>query len=428
MLKKILILSLMALLSVAVNCQVISSDEGSGSIEENTSTKKYLKSKYTRLELDAIALSQGSSKDGFVNERLIVKIVKALKTIQSEYPEVGQIHSDGQHALNSLIIGLTKDAKKIFERKAEIVEKNFSEYVEGKTGIQRLDEFNAKYKAASIRLVFDFLIVEFQYPMDISVLSKMYETIPEVAYVETNGIVGDRYEIFLIQKGKHWHFVFKHGRGDCPAGCIYEHYYYYTYIPEKQKVIKNGELPSNRSRAGGIYLWGIPTRRAVRPFSSYKDIAKKVKDTSSWWVSLHGVDVLGYLLTNPKSPSYGEDLEPKGHFRKIRDDVLAHKREALLLLIQSLEYPDTSVSNRAYYHLKNITKKDFGRTGVKWKEWLESLPDISQRKDSAYSSIISSNVKRIYSLLKVQPDWLPNQFSKKNTRLSVLKSGVYLIY
>jgi hypothetical protein len=70
MLKKILILSLMALLSVAVNCQVISSDEGSGSIEENTSTKKYLKSKYTRLELDAIALSQGSSKDGFVNERL----------------------------------------------------------------------------------------------------------------------------------------------------------------------------------------------------------------------------------------------------------------------------------------------------------------------------------------------------------------------
>ena len=97
------------------------------------------------------------------------------------------------------------------------------------------------------------------------------------------------------------------------------------------------------------------------------------------------MNVLGYLITNPDYPRFGEDYgshrmiaSMDSHFEKVRDDVLLNKKDAILSLIQYLEYPDEQVSKTAYDHLKNLSGEDFGKdpgASLKWKNWLNDMTD-----------------------------------------------------
>lgn len=344
---------------------------------------------------EALILIQGHTEDGFIDEELKEKIIEALRAIRSEYPDMEKIQARPMFGMSSLDLELIEEAGKIIEKKVKIKAKQasndrqqrhwriFGISFEDETGIGEIDKLNKKYGVKSwssnigLRESGGHLSLNFSVPMDIATLKDIYESSPEVENAFLSGGCLDGDEIFFLPKGDSWHFVFKHGWGDCPSGCINNHYYYFTFNKQKGTVTKEGELPADKSRSGGIYLWGIPDRRAVRPFASYDDIKNKAKD-STWWISLHAIDVLGYLLTNPEWPRFGEDCSDSNasrHFENVRDDVLAHKQEAIFLLIQNLNHTDEQVSALAYKYLKEVTKEDFGnskKAAIKWKKWLES--------------------------------------------------------
>jgi hypothetical protein len=193
---------------------------------------------------DALVLSQGTSTDGFINQEMEAKIRGALKAIRSKFPETANLHARPSFALDTLAVGLTKQGQDVIKRKVKMTEDSPKEEpITGDTGIVKLDQLNAKYGATSVTAFYSpaLLFVRFKKPMDIPVLIKIYAAIPESQATEGDEAMGDGDEIHLKRDNQVWLFAFKHGWGDCPAGCINNQYFFFSYRPDTQAVKKTGE-------------------------------------------------------------------------------------------------------------------------------------------------------------------------------------------
>lgn len=198
----------------------------------------------SREELDASILSQGTSKDGFINQQVQAQMLAALKAIRAKFPETAKIHALPSFALDTLNVRLTQAGQMIIERKVKMTsDSRRDELITGQTGIRELDKLNAKYGVKSVSAFFftDTLLLTFKNPMDIPALTKIYAAIPEVQAVAGDRTLGDGDEIQLKRDDQIWQFSFKHGWGDCPSGCINKQYFFFSYRPDTQAVSKTGE-------------------------------------------------------------------------------------------------------------------------------------------------------------------------------------------
>jgi len=318
------------------------------------------------LKLDAMHLAQGFGTDGHIDREMKGRILRALRAIRTAHPEVRGLHGRGLYTLDSLLVFPSDEAQRTIQPHTRKREDGHLLLRDGETSLAEFDALNARHGASVGLCGLGMLGVWFPRPMDIEVLCREYGALPGIEEACPNFLCGDGDEVFLKIRGGRWHFVFKAGWGDCPSGCINEYFFYYTYTPEDGRVVKHDELPSEKARAGGIYRWGIPNRRATKPFASYDDLVAKVSD-ETWWVALHAVDVLGFLLTEPDSHRFGEDSEQ--HFRKLRGEVLAHREAALALLRGCLRHPDEDVREVAGQYLQEIARGK-GREESEWRERL----------------------------------------------------------
>lgn len=77
------------------------------------------------------------------------------------------------------------------------------------------------------------------------------------------GIIGGSQNIFVFDRSDGWDLAFWEGSGDCPAGCINNHYYYFS-VKKDGRVIKVGEYTriynsiTNSFDATGVSMWGLP--------------------------------------------------------------------------------------------------------------------------------------------------------------------------
>ena len=197
-----------------------------------------------RDELDGEILSQGTSKDGFLNPESQTQILTVLKAIREKFPEVAMIHARPSFSLDTLMVVLTTNGQEIIERKVNMASDSPREVeISGGTGISGLDQLNSKYGAASVSAFFStrVLLIKFKAPMDIAVLTNIHSAIPEVPGTKIDKAMGGGDNIQLKREGDAWQFTFIHGWGDCPSGCIHKHYYYFSYRPDTQTVTKTGE-------------------------------------------------------------------------------------------------------------------------------------------------------------------------------------------
>lgn len=211
--------------------------------DSSPSRVQHVSPQVNREEFDAAILSQGTSKDGFINPETQAQIMTALKAIRAKFPEVAKIHARSTCALDRMFVGLTTNGQQIIAQKVKIDDSQQTELIAGGTGIRELDELNRKFAATSVKPLIgpDLLLVRFTTPMDIPVLSKIYAGIPAVAGAEGVMMLGGGDQIELKRENQVWRFTFTHGWGDCPSGCINHHYYYFSYRPDTQAVTKTGE-------------------------------------------------------------------------------------------------------------------------------------------------------------------------------------------
>lgn len=304
-------------------------------------------------DAEAAVLAQGTGREGRLDPTKLAEIRSVLARVRTKLPDLASIRARPPYEIDSLVLVL-------------------EEGIDAAT-LKELERALGSRGAAVSPLGAGLLLLRFDGPRDVPGLLEPYGELPGVARAEPNHLVGDGDEITLIRRGALWHFVFKHGWGDCPSGCIHNHYRYVTYDPRNGSVELVAELPADE-RPSGSPLWGIPARFSVNAFSSHAAIERAVAD-ERWWVALHAVKVSSFLLTEPKSPMFGEDFEPQGRFEAVRDDVLAHRREAVAELVKALDHGDPDVAAAAHEGLLQNTDRTWGRDAegrAAWRRWLET--------------------------------------------------------
>lgn len=71
-------------------------------------------------------------------------------------------------------------------------------------------------------------VLESPKPINIYALSKKFNTIDGVIFAEENRTVGEGNDISALIEQNYLTIVFSKGWGDCPAGCIYRHYWLFN--------------------------------------------------------------------------------------------------------------------------------------------------------------------------------------------------------
>ena len=141
---------------------------------------------------------------------MVDQIEQDLASIYAVEPYLAKLDNRAPWVPGQIIVKITDDA---------LVEYLAGEYHD-------LDALNATYGLVEDRVLFNsWLILKFADPYHPHVLGDVYAAVESVINVEANGIVGDGDDIIATEVGR---YTFKHGWGDCPAGCIKEHFWVYT--------------------------------------------------------------------------------------------------------------------------------------------------------------------------------------------------------
>jgi hypothetical protein len=337
----------------AAGCKSVTSDQGSSG-----------KPMIPLEEKDALYLVQGHSKNGHVDHKLKRQVLQALKTIRANYPELSQIHVFERHTLDNMIVYLDKNREATVVRYMKRDDKNLP-YLVRHSGLASLDRLVRRYRGRYCKTGLEdtsILSVLFPRPMDMRSLQREFDALPGIAS-SPNMSLGGGDDIIFKPRGDKWHFIFKRGWEHSLGYPLKQHYHYYTYEPDSGRVVKKAQLPPEMRFSGIIHLWGVPGRRSVRPFVSLQDLRAKAAH-KNWWVRLHAVDVLGFLLTNPAHSRLGEDDQPKGHFKKLRDEVRSNHQRALGSLRKASFDTDREVRQTASRAFKKIMATRYPRAKI----------------------------------------------------------------
>lgn len=188
--------------------------------------------------------------------------------------------------------------------------------------------------------------------------------------------VGDGDSITFIDHQKPWGIVFKHGTGDCLAGCTQNNWYYFTCEPTSGVIFKVEE-----QKEGKFHLWGIPARYPVSAFESILDIESALS-SSKWWIRLHALVAYSTLLeVSHRSPHFGP------HFREDEFNIfLKLWTEAQPLrakIIKSMKRlktdSDAFVAHRAKTCLRLLENNEKHPNRLSYPEFARPYPELTDK-------------------------------------------------
>lgn len=330
----------------------------------------------TAYRYSAAAFLQGSSRDGFLDERVVDSIASAIRAIHLAFPEVHGVQASPARSIDALWLTFAPEAQERFLAciGVEVDSTAVIQPIDGlRTCLPAVDSLNRRYGAQRLDLIWGGkeARVTFGRVLDTSTLQGVYESLPEVEKALASPLLmaPPIQNIFLRRKPDRWHFVFLRGPDNC-EDCY--HWYYYTYNPESGRIEKDGELPANAPRdRGTIYLWGIPRLGLLQPFESYEKVESATRDPE-WWVRQQAIEALHFLLVCSELTSLGAHLaRSTEHFEMLDREVESRKKEVLLLLAEALDDPDPDVRQVAKRSLEDATGQVLD-TGKEWKDWIEA--------------------------------------------------------
>ncbi len=148
---------------------------------------------------------------------LASRIAADLRAVRSEYgeaiPPIRGIHYTEPWS-HSVLLGLTDTAYALYE----------------KGSYHEWDSLNRQF-GGSVRRVGSegkLLAVAFNKDLHPRLVEEAYFKLPGVHWVGPNSLYGDNPQVYPRQNGDEMTYLFRDAWGDCPAGCIYSHYWYFV--------------------------------------------------------------------------------------------------------------------------------------------------------------------------------------------------------
>lgn len=94
----------------------------------------------------------------------------------------------------------------------------------------------------------------------IGAVKERYPMVAEIDALEdtSDPVIGVSENIFVIDRPAGWNLVFWEGSGDCPSGCLNDHYWYFS-VEASGEIEFTGEYRRDfDARTGGYVESGVP--------------------------------------------------------------------------------------------------------------------------------------------------------------------------
>ncbi|MFQ6608859.1 MAG: T9SS type A sorting domain-containing protein, partial [Fidelibacterota bacterium] len=198
----------------------------------------------------------------------------------------------------------------------------------------------------------DTYVLFYAAPLEMWQLSQLYEIHPDVIYAEPNGSVGDGDNIEFFEKSGIMYFVFSHGWGDCPAGCIERFYWYVSATEIDDDYVGTLEEEWYRDFSEPyIQHWNIPPRYAMTMFNNADSIFAVILSAPEWWIRRHAIEGTRRFF-NKSHPWASED--DNDHWYELQGELQSRQAEVIEVLEAALEDTDPDVAASAEIALEVI--------------------------------------------------------------------------
>ena len=348
---------------------------------------------------EALRVLQGTDTVMFFDAHRISAVARALHTIREQYPEIESIGPGPTEQFLVLDIPGSEVTAALIKAATEATGGRLRTYPGGDstqyipvtvctTGLPALDALNARLGLDSV--VVDPLLVAswdsmavavmyFSRPTNLPAIRPLYDSLHIAGVFEAPWHSDDGDRIALVPKGRVLHFVLSAAGGDCPNGCTERANYYFSFDTASGRVSWDDSLEQAAFRRDHVHLWDVPSSDFVRPSATLADLLDEVS-SNRWWVRLHGVHALGYLLDPRWSPCHGAATAQIGtgpeNARALRLAATTHRQEALNLLINRLTDPDVTVAAAADSALESATGHAIPRNTYAqraWHQWIARM-------------------------------------------------------
>ena len=160
--------------------------------------------------------------------QLIGEIERGLSLIRAAYPPMNAIYAEERFVPGAIIVYPEPD---FYETLKELLQDKQGR-IRFETGYAEFDALNAKLGVQKVRLGRGFLravTLFFDERLNLRVASEAYSMVKGVRRAKAGGgPLGESININAFKQGATWYFIFRHGWGDCPAGCVYYERFCFT--------------------------------------------------------------------------------------------------------------------------------------------------------------------------------------------------------
>ena len=110
------------------------------------------------------------------------------------------------------------------------------------------------------------VLLKFGDPLNSNLLVYYYTGLPGLSYVHVNSYCCDWLVLLVYREGEDCHYFFRNAWGDCPSGCIYNEYFYFTIDGDTAKY-----------EGSYMYDWGN-----IQPAPPWMQMVNEAK--AKYWV------------------------------------------------------------------------------------------------------------------------------------------------
>ncbi len=289
---------------------------------------------------DVQVLAARFSTSPWIDSILASEIDVALRSARSVRSDLAGIRIYGSFVLTQLIVEPVPEVAEKWSQGNILVEDPYLDSLATLFGLELVIDSKVGW-----------FILNFHHSLNVPVLAKVYAQSSKIVYAQPNGLVGDGDEIWLFIKNTSWDFVFSHGEGDCPSGCLWRNFVYVVVDPlNSGSLIRELDPPYQPQ----IFLWNVPPRYIATLYSSAQDILDHYRD-GDWWRRQQAIEVTWRLFVNT-TPWDGADLGPhQPLWDSLRTQMLARRDEVVNTLLNNLNDQDGNVHGSILIALSKIS-------------------------------------------------------------------------
>ena len=128
------------------------------------------------------------------------------------------------------------------------------------------DSLNTLYNLDTFNIRSGYVSMEFEGVQNPVVLFDIYKNLPDLWHISTSGRIGDWPVLVMRKEGETVKYFFREAWGDCPAGCIFSRFSYFTVNDSQAMFHGSYQLGScNDTLSPPPPEWAGPAR--LRPVS-----------------------------------------------------------------------------------------------------------------------------------------------------------------